>query len=266
MIPRLPTYDPDAPFVVLDVGNTSLSLARWQQGQVSAQATVAALDDTGFEEAFDALAATFPQSRPAAVVACSVAPERLEHVRSLVSARLERDLLVVGEKVPFPMDVAGTVKPTVGVDRVCAAAAAYDRLQTPCCIVDFGTAVTVDLVDEEGTLIGGAILPGLRLQLRALNEFTAQLPVVEPGIPETPYGRNTSEAIQTGVVRGLAGAVKELVEGYATVLNHWPQVVATGGDLVFMAPLCPVLDSLVPDLTLRGVGLAHARQLTGQGA
>lgn len=266
MIPKLPTYDPEAPFMVLDVGNTSLSLARWQQGQVSAQAVVPAQDAAAFEEAFDALAATFPKNRPAAVVACSVAPARLDHVRSIVSARLERDLLVVGEKVPFPLDVARSVESTVGVDRVCAAAAAYDRLQAPCCVVDFGTAVTVDLVDEEGTFVGGAILPGLRLQLRALAEFTAQLPAVEPGIPETLYGRDTTEAIQTGVVRGLAGAVRELIEGYATKLQHWPQVVATGGDLVFMAPLCPVLDSLVPDLTLRGVGLAHARQLAGKDA
>ena len=89
---------------------------------------------------------------------------------------------------------------------------------------------------------------------RALHEFTAVLPAVEPGFPDLPYGRNTSEAIQTGVCRGLAGAVRNLVEGYSTHLNRWPQVIATGGDAAFMAPHCDFLDKLVADLTLRGVG------------
>ncbi|MEK6674413.1 MAG: type III pantothenate kinase, partial [Planctomycetota bacterium] len=132
--------------------------------------------------------------------------------------------------------------------------------------VDFGTAVTVDLVDDEGTLLGGAILPGLRMQFRALHSNTAQLPEVEPGFPESPYGRNTTEAIQTGVCRGLIGAVRGLVESYATSLNRWPQVVATGGDLEFLAPHCDFLDTMVTHLALRGVGLAYAKHLSAMGA
>ena len=100
---------------------------------------------------------------------------------------------------------------------VCAAAAAYDKLQTGCIIVDFCSAVTVDLVEDEGTLVGGAILPGLKMQLRALHEYTAALTEVKPGLPETPYGRNTTEAMQTGVCRGVVGAVRALVEAYAVM-------------------------------------------------
>ncbi|HNQ24222.1 MAG TPA: type III pantothenate kinase [Phycisphaerae bacterium] len=253
--------DPNAPVAVLDIGNTSIHLGRWQRGQVSAQLAVPARDAAAFEEAFAAQLATFPTGPPPAVVACSVVPEALRRVRALVEARIDRKLLVVGEAVPYPLDVAASLLATVGADRVCAAGAAYDRLQAACVVVDFGTAVTIDLVDDDGTMVGGAILPGLRLQMRALHEHTAMLPLVEPGVPEMPYGRNTVEAIQTGVCRGLAGAVRDIVEGYATFLNRWPQVVATGGDLAFMARPCNFLDSLVPDLTLRGVGLAHARRL-----
>jgi len=151
------------------------------------------------------------------------------------------------------------------MDRVCAAAAAYDKIQQACAVVDFGTAVTVDLVDDEGTFIGGAILPGLKLQLRALHEHTAQLPTVDPAFPELPYGRDTIEAMQTGVCRGMAGAVRGLVEGYATHLNRWPQVIATGGDAALMAPYCDFLDNVVSDLTLRGAGLAYTKYLADAG-
>jgi len=123
----------------------------------------------------------------------------------------------------------------------------------------------VDLVDDDGILLGGAILPGLRLQLRALHDFTARLPAVEPVFLEAAFGRDTTEAIQTGVCRGLAGGVRWIIEGYATQLNRWPQVVATGGDLAFMLPHCDFVDSPVPYLTLRGVGIAFRKHLAAQG-
>jgi len=125
--------------------------------------------------------------------------------------------------------------------------------------------VTVDLVSDEGSLLGGAILPGVRVQLAALHEHTALLPIVEPAFPQDPIGRGTVEAMQNGVCRGLAGAVRGLVEAYATALNHWPQTVATGGDAVFMAPHCDFLDNVVADLCLRGVGLAYTKHLAAMG-
>ena len=113
--------------------------------------------------------------------------------------------------------------------------------------------------------LGGAILPGLAMQLRALREETAVLPEVEPGIPDFPYGRSTKEAIQVGVCRGMAGAVRGLVEAYASTLNRWPHVVATGGDLSLIAPQCDFLDTLVDHLVLRGIGLAYAKHLEAMG-
>jgi len=89
---------------------------------------------------------------------------------------------------------------------------------------------------------------------------------VNPGFPELPYGRNTIEAIQNGVCRGLAGAVRGLVEAYARHLNRWPHVVASGGDVAFLAPHCDFLDTVVSDLTLRGVGLAYDKHLAEMGA
>ena len=264
MIRRAP-IDPEGPIIVIDIGNTTTSVATWHGGALKTPLTEATEDSRAFEEAYAAHARASPLGRPAATVISSVVPEALERIRVFVLAQQEREALIVGETIPLPMDVGVKDKRAIGVDRVCEAAAAYDKIQAGCTVVSFGTAVTVDLVDDDGILLGGAILPGLRMQLKALHENTAVLPEVIPGFPELPYGRNTTEAIQNGVCRGLAGAVRGLVEAYATHLNRWPQVVATGGDVAFLAPHCDYLDTIVSNLTLLGVGLAYDRHLAEQG-
>ncbi|MBU0718857.1 MAG: type III pantothenate kinase [Planctomycetes bacterium] len=261
-----PPYDPKAAIVVIDIGNSNTGLATWQAGELKTPISVATGDRTAFAEAFQAHIDACPREGPPAVVIGSVVPEALKLVRWLVSETLDREALVIGDGLPLPIDVGVLDARAIGVDRVCAAAAAYDRLRAACVIVDFGSAATVDLVDDDGVLLGGAILPGPSLQLRSLHEHTAQLPAVAPGVPETAYGRNTEEAMQTGVCRGLAGAVRAIIEGYASSINRWPQTVATGGDLEFMATHCDFLDSLVPHLTLQGIGLAYAKHLTNVGA
>lgn len=256
----------DEPVAIIDIGNTTVSLASWYDGNVAAAASASASSATEFDKAFSALLTTFPNESPSAVVVSSVNPGVLDEVRDKVESKLDRQALVIGEQIPLPMDVGVRDARAIGVDRVCAAAAAFDRLHSDCIVIDFGSAVTVDLVDEEGTLLGGAILPGLRMQFAALHEHSALLPEVSPAMTELAYGRDTTEAIQSGVCRGLAGAVRALVEAYAASLNKWPQVIATGGDLDFMAPNCDFLDSLVADLTLRGIGLAHTKYLASKGA
>jgi len=266
MIHRPPPYDPDAPVVVIDIGNTTTKVATWHGGHLKSPLAAPTADPAAFEEVYTAHAKATPLGRPAATVIGSVVPDALARIRVHVLAFQEQEALVVGETIALPMDVGVTDAQAIGVDRVCEAAAAYERLQTGCTIVAFGTAVTVDLVDDDGTFLGGAILPGLAMQFRALHEYTAVLPWVERGLPELPYGRNTVEALQVGVCRGLAGAVRGLVEAYAAHLNRWPQVVATGGDAAFLAPHCDFLDSVVSDLALHGVGLAYQKHLAAMGA
>lgn len=265
MILQIKKLDPDAPILVVDIGNSSTWMARWHREAVTAQVSAPTHDADAVRGSFTKLTESFPNSRPAAVVVSAVVKSAQQRMSELVAETIEREALVIGQNIPIPIELEGVDPTTVGADRLCAAAAAYHVLNAPCIVVDFGTAVTVDLVSEEGHFLGGAILPGLQMQARALHEYTDALPQVPPGLPETPYGKNTIEAIQTGIGRGLAGSVRWLVEAYATALNRWPQVVATGGDLVTMAKQCDFLDSLVPDLTLRGVGLAHAKYLAERG-
>lgn len=266
MIHRIADFDPGAPIIVFDVGNTATHVATWHENNLKTPLGVDTGDDAAIKQSFEAHVDAMPNGRVAAVVIGSVVKEATGRIADLVQTALDRRPLVIGDAIPLPMDVAVTDASAVGVDRVCAAYAVFDRLQTGCICVDFGTAVTVDLVDDGGVFLGGAILPGIRLQLATLSEHTSALPLIEPGVPELPYGRDTTEAIQAGVCRGIAGAVRELVEGYASHLNRWPQVVASGGDAAFMKPFVDFIDTFVTDITLRGIGLAYSKHLRDLGA
>ncbi len=256
--PHPPELSPDA-VAVIDVGNMSTHLGAWSAMRVTDFSRAATHHAEEFSTAYRELAGRFPRGRPAAVAMASVVPDAVPPIRHCVSSITQQEVQVVGQHVPLPIPVAVREPRRVGVDRVCAAAAAYDRTGHACVVIDFGSAVTVDLVDDEGVFVGGAILPGAAMQARALATFTAALPQVELRAPKQPIGRDTVEAIQSGVLNGLAGAVRGLVEQYATFLNTWPQVVATGGDLDTLLPRCDFIDSAVPGLTLMGVGLAYAR-------
>lgn len=262
---KLPAFDPEAPVIVIDLGNTNTKVATWQENSVRTVLSVPTGNVPAFQEAFLAHQQG-GKKRPVATIIGSVVPASLAAIQSHVALVQDREALVIGDNLPLPLEVSVKDSKSVGVDRVCQAAAAYDRLQTGCTVVSFGTAVTIDLVDDEGVFLGGAILPGVQLQMLSLHEHTALLPQVEPGLPELPYGRNSVEAIQTGVCRGLAGAVRGIVEGYATHLNRWPQVVATGGDAALMMPLCDFIDTWATDLTLRGIGLSYSKHLAASGA
>lgn len=265
MIHRIPAYDPNAPVIVVDIGNTDTTVATWQSDKLCASLSVPTRDEGAFHDAYTGHLEAVPKKRVGATIIGSVVPAALERVCEYVRGCQDKVALVVGASIPWPIDLGVTDQEAIGADRVCAAAAAFERLQTGCTVVDFGTAVTVDLVDDDGMLRGGAILPGIRMQLRALHDHTALLPEVQVGVPELPYGRNTTEAIQTGVCRGLAGAVRGIVEGYATSLNQWPQVIATGGDVAFMAPHCNYLDTVMEDLTLAGIALAYTKHVESMG-
>lgn len=263
---KIPKVDPNAPVAVVDLGNTRTSIATWVDRQLNAPLSVPTGDWSAFDEALSAHRQGVERGELLTAVICSVVPDALVELRERAGQALNRPALVVGESIPLPMDVSVVDPRAVGRDRVCAAAAVYEKLERGCIVVDFGTAITVDLVDDDGVFLGGAILPGVQLQFRSLHEHTAQLPLAATDLPILPYGRDTTQALQTGVLRGVAGAVRNIVEGYATHLNRWPQVVATGGDVVLMAPICDFLDTTVQHLVLQGTGLAYSKFLDESGA
>lgn len=192
----------------------------------------------------------------ARIVIGSVVANRVEPLCQIVMGVTGLDALVIRRDLPLPMELDVENPDTVGVDRVCGAAAAYHRLHHACVVADIGTAMTVNVVNDAGVFLGGAILPGPYTAAQSLAEHTAALPKIELRRPERHIGRNTEEAILSGVIYGTVGALRELTERYATEMGHWPQLVVTGGGANLISELCEFVDNVVPHLTLMGIALA----------
>ncbi len=252
--------------LAVDVGNSRVHLGVVTGGKAVETALVGADELECLDEAIERLWARLTGAVKRVVVASSVAPKTLERVRSVVADRLGEEVLVIRNDLDLPAPVAVENPDQVGVDRVCAAAAAHAQLGQACVVADFGTAIKIDLISDDGVFMGGCILPGLRMSALALEEHTAALPVVDVAEPTHPWGRETQEAISNGIFFGAIGALREIVERYATELGRWPPLVVTGGGAETIARYADFVDHVVTDLTLRGIALAYHRACDRQDA
>lgn len=204
-------------------------------------------------EALEACLALRESSDAAAFVIASV--------NKPVSVKLEMGLAsrggvyVIGRDLEIPMNHALDDASTVGQDRLLDALGAYARLKEACVVADFGTAITIDFVDGEGTFHGGVIAPGIRATLRAMNSATSALPLLEFEVPDAergPFGKDTAHAMRLGVRNGVVGLLRHTVEQFAEKFGTFPTVIATGGDAGLVED-DPMVDRVVPDLQLMGV-------------
>lgn len=166
-------------------------------------------------------------------------------------------LVVVGPGVRTGMPINIDNPREVGADRVVNSVAAAHRYGTPVLSVDFGTSTNMDAVDASGAYVGGAIAPGLEVSLNALISATAALRRVDLEPPESAIGKNTVEAIQSGLVYGHAGLVDGLVERLLAELGDGAAVVATGGLASTIVPHCRTVEIVDANLTLDGLRLIY---------
>lgn len=254
--------EPVDALLAIDIGNTRIGIGVWDgDGLHDTRRVAVNAPDTWPDALADAWNGISHRRR--AVVIGSVNPQGTERVQGLAEELGGATVLRVRDDLPLPIPVDLDNEYEVGVDRVCAAAAAYERIGGACAVASFGTAITIDCVSADGHFLGGAILPGLDMCINALHAGTAQLPRVKVRAPTSAFGRNTHDAIVNGVVFGMLGALREIVERYATELREWPQLVITGGNAPLVAELAEFVDAVVPDLCLMGIALAH-RKAAGQ--
>ena len=182
-------------------------------------------------------------------------------VREIIKEEFGQKLAVVGVDIPLPIETAVDDALAVGTDRLITAAAAYAVVEDAVIVADFGTAVTIDLVDSEGTFIGGLIAPGFDLSLAAMHTGTAKLPTVKMQKPKEVYGANTEEAMRAGVYWAAVGLLETTCRKYAEQIGHWPQVILTGGAAAMIKDDCDFVDSWVADLAVRGIMVAYKKFL-----
>jgi type III pantothenate kinase len=239
--------------LVVDIGNTRLKWGHCQGGKVVAMASLPPND----EAAWLAQRARWNLDGMAAWAVAGVNPE--------VCAQFGRWLRNLGQQVTaveraaeLPLRVALKEPDHVGIDRLLGAVAARSRTEagTPAVIVDAGSAVTVDLVDESGAFRGGAIFPGLRLMSQALHDYTALLPLVAlKKIPAAVPGASTEEAVQVGLFWAAAGGIRALIDQLSQRVTKGPALFLGGGDARLLSSALPGHTLLWPEMTLEGLRL-----------
>jgi type III pantothenate kinase len=186
------------------------------------------------------------------VVVSSVVPDKN---REITSAVRPRRLLWLSAKMNLGVGVEYPAPETIGADRLANAAAVAVLYGCPAVVVDFGTAVTFDIVSERKRYIGGVIAPGLEAITSFLYQRTALLPKLSLKEPRSAVGKSTAGAMMAGAVYGYRGLVREILERIKAERfpRHRVKVVATGGYAHLIARQLPQIQWVHPNLTLEGL-------------
>jgi type III pantothenate kinase len=196
-----------------------------------------------------------------AVVLCSVVPRALPHVRKAIRQLWNLTPFELTAKTLRGLGIDYPRPDTIGPDRLANALAARHRFGAPVIVVDFGTAVTFDVVDGAGNYAGGIIAPGLAAMTEYLHEKTALLPRIEIRELNTVIGKSTEQAMLIGAVHGYRGLIRELLlELRRELKTHRLPVVATGGCARLISARLSEITAVEPNLTLEGLRLVWQAQ------
>ena len=188
-----------------------------------------------------------------AAVIGTVVPAALYNLRRLCRDRVEVEPLVARATLDWGFDIRVVNPAEVGADRLLNTLAAHRRYGGPLIIVDFGTATTFDVVEKDGAYLGGIIAPGINLSIEALHRAAARLPRIGIGRPQAVIGRNTVQAMQSGLYWGYIAMIEGIVTRIRAEYEGTLKVVATGGLAPLLAAGTMLIEHIDPDLTLDGL-------------
>lgn len=187
----------------------------------------------------------------------SVVPEVTRAVvKDLVEITGKRPY-IIGKEIKVPIKNLYRRPEQVGQDRLVNAYAAVKLYGAPLIVVDFGTAVTFDVISKSGAYEGGLILPGLGLSIKALKSGTALLPEIKLNRPKGLIGRDTANSILSGIVYGFSAMTEQLNNKLKKILGESAKVIATGGNAALIRRYCNNIDRLDKTLTLKGINLIY---------
>lgn len=241
--------------IVIDVGNTSTSIGRYDGGAVSRITPIRG----GIENPMRVEAALRRAGAPRAdrAVLASVVPATTPRWRWLLDRLFGLETLVLTHKTPMPVGIRYPKPPSIGPDRLANACGASARYGAPAIVADFGTALTFDVLSADNHYVGGVIAPGLPLMTDYLYEKTALLPRVALDGDIEPVGTSTAGAMRIGARIGHRGMVREMVEYLRATIGADARLCATGGYARWALAGLDMPFHIDPDLTLFGLGTVH---------
>lgn len=242
--------------LAIDAGNTNIVFAIYEGQEQVEQCRLDTITGS-IPEVINDIAQKYPEITD--VIISSVVPKANDAFEKACSYLLKIDpIFVTHDNIGIEIDLDNPEE--VGADRIVNAVAVKAHYQSPAIIVDFGTATTFDMVDTSGRYGGGVIAPGINLSLKALEQAAAQLPDIKIEKPAKVIGKNTVDAMQSGIYWGYIGLIEGTIKRIADEMGEKPFVIATGG----LAPLFDkgtnMIEAVDGDLTMKGLVYIHASQ------
>lgn len=244
--------------LAIDVGNTNVVFAvydgenRRGQWRVATDRQRTADDYAVWLLSLMKLEGLSPDDVSAAIIG-TVVPQALFDLRLMCITYFECEPMVVGLDLELGMIVDMEEPGTAGADRICNAVAVHKHHSSPAIVIDFGTGTTFDIVDDKGNYRGGIIAPGINLSLEALHNVSSQLPRIAVVRPARVIGGGTISAMQSGIYWGYVSLIEGLVERIRAEFGEPMKVIATGGLAPTFADATRVIETVDPDLTMRGL-------------
>ena len=186
-------------------------------------------------------------------IICSVVPQATNSFSEAIRKYLNLEPVIVGPGIKTGLKVNIDNPKELGPDRIANSVAGYLITETDTVVIDLGTATTFDVVSKNKEYLGGSIAPGIKISLDALTSKTASLKSVELDTPDKVIGKNTYEAIQSGLIMGHASMIDSMVEKIILEIDIEPKIILTGGLSKVVQPILNVNVEYIENLTLVGL-------------
>ncbi len=244
--------------LVIDIGNTNTNIGIYKKDDLLKVYSIASdhiktSDEYGILISSLLSANNMKEDVHNAIIS-SVVPTLGETIKIAIKDYLNIDAYKVSYKSKLPINIAIDTPKEAGADRIANATAAVSLYKLPIIVIDIGTATTFDIIDENKNFIGGIIAPGPKIQAKALSQFTSKLPKLKIEAPKNAIGKNTIDAMLSGIVRGHEKMIEGMIELCEKELNKKATIVATGG---FSSVLFKEIDKKIleinKNLTLYGL-------------
>ena len=190
-------------------------------------------------------------------IIASVVPQVLNSMKTALMKLIGKTSLVVGPGLKTGLNIQIENPSQTGADLVVGSVAALRQHKPPMIVIDMGTATTMVVLDKTGALVGGSIIPGVKISLDALTDRTALLPGLQLDQPKKAIGRNTIDCMRSGIMMGTACMIDGMIDRMEQELGYKTTVVATGGIARFILPMCSHEVIYDKDLLLKGLAALY---------
>lgn len=241
--------------LAIDIGNTNLTLGLFRNGRLRKKSSIPTEKLSKYGPSIKAIIASsnLKPSEVEGVIVSSVVPKALYKIKMILNKIFKCKKFILGENVKVPIRNLYKRPEQVGQDRLVNAVAAKELYGVPALVIDFGTAITFDIVSKKGEYLGGLILPGIELSLSSLYYRTALLPKIRLKPTSNIIGKGTADSMRAGILFGFGAMCDGLIGDYRKIFGRRLKVITTGGSAHLIKKHARSIQIVDHDLILKGL-------------